>query len=553
MIYPAPFLWKHVYTRRNKNICMRKIVFWLLPVFLVACKANEDDVFDLNFKLIPVKVGDNWGYISQDGKFAINPQFKKAYTFREGRALIRSADDKYGYIDESGKLVITPQYKYASVFSEGLAAVTKPDQTIEFIDKTGKTAFSLDQTIESADPFFEGVARIKVNGKYGYINKEGKIVISPQYTDAGMFLEGVASVEMKVDDKTKEGYIDKEGKVVISPQFDLAGDFFDDRARIKIDTSYGFIDKQGKIVIAPQYSEVFDFNQNCAAVEQEDVWGFIDNNGRIVINPQFKGVYPFTSSGLSIVESANNEKWGVIDKNGKFVVNPQYDEIDGFYDHAAIIKQNDKYGLIDDKGKVLVNPIYSNAEPYPLSAFGNDVHNDFFNISDVSDIIYKDITSTSARGISKNTSFADLRLLFSGLTHDNMYTYIPAAPEGNNALQLSSITIVPGKGFVTYGNDQGNSPYNDTVKVYHDDLPVLAIGYAYTLKDKAYDKAGHLIQLLGYKKPGILRQEIINDHALVLYGNGYDACVNIKEGTLYFGIYLDEASFADVKKNLSEP
>ncbi|HVZ96275.1 MAG TPA: WG repeat-containing protein [Chitinophagaceae bacterium] len=531
---------------------MKKIALFLLPVLLVACNASEDNVFDLNFKLIPVKVGDNWGYISRDGKFAINPQFKKAFTFREGRALIKSADDKYGYIDESGKIIITPQYKYASVFSEGLAAVAKEDQTIEFIDKTGKTAFFLDQTMETADPFFEGLARIQVNGKYGYINKEGKIAISPQYTDAGMFLDGLASVETKEGDKAKEGYIDKNGKIVIAPQFDMAGDFFDDRARIKIDTSYGFIDKQGKIVIAPQYSQGYDFNQNCAAVEQGDLWGFIDNNGKMTINFQFKNVYPFTSSGLAIVESASNEKWGVIDKNGKFVVNPQYDEIDGFYDHAAIAKQNGKYGLIDDKGQILVNPIYSDVEPYPLSVFGNEVHNDFFNISDISDIIYKDMTPASARGINRNTSFADLQQKFPGLTHDNSYNFTPA-DDGNSALQLSSIAVIPANGFITYGNEQAGSPYGDTTKVYHDDLPVVAVIYTYTLKNKAYDKADHIIQLLKDKKPGGFTQEIINEHALVLYGTGYNVAVKIKEGNLYFGIYAGEANFDDVKKSLSEP
>jgi|GEM_PF-2862669 len=528
---------------------MKKIIFLLLPFCWIACNQSGENPFELNFSQIPVKVGDNWGYITQDGKFSVNPQFKKAYTFREGRALVRGTDDKYGYIDESGKLVITPQFKYASLFSEGLAAVTRPDQAIEFIDKSGKTAFSLDPSVESVDPFFNGMARIKVNSKYGYINKEGKIAISPQYTQAGMFLDGLASIEVKTDDKTKSGYIDENGKIAIPPQFDMAGDFFDGLARIKIDTLYGFIDKQGKIVIAPQYSEAYDFYQHCAAVEQGNQWGFIDENGKTLINPQFSEVYPFTSSGLSVVESAANSKWGVIDRNGKFVVNPQYDEIDGFYDHAAIVKQQDKYGLIDEQGKVLVNPIYSEMQPYPLGIFDDEVASDYFSVSDLSNILYRDLLPGSARGYSRSTSFSDLQQALPGLTHDNMYSFVPAAPEANTSLSLTSVIVIPAKGFTT----GGDSISGDTTHVYHDDLPVTGVVYAYMLQGKAADRAAKIIDLLKDKKPDGLTQEVLNDHALVLHGSAYDLAVYIKDSSVSLAIYLDAASFDDVKRSLAAP
>ncbi|HOK92116.1 MAG TPA: WG repeat-containing protein, partial [Spirochaetota bacterium] len=43
-----------------------------------------------------------------------------------------------------------------------------------------------------ADDFHEGMARVKKNGKLGYINKEGTLIIQPQFDWAWDFHEGMA-------------------------------------------------------------------------------------------------------------------------------------------------------------------------------------------------------------------------------------------------------------------------------------------------------------------------------------------------------------------------
>ena len=67
--------------------------------------------------------------------------------------------------------------------------------------------------------------------KYGFIDKSGKVVIEPQFDDAGAFSEGFACVEK--DDKW--GFIDKNGKVVVEPQFDYAREFSEGFAQVKKD------------------------------------------------------------------------------------------------------------------------------------------------------------------------------------------------------------------------------------------------------------------------------------------------------------------------------
>src|SRR6218665_1119163 len=66
------------------------------------------------------------------------------------------------------------------------------------------------------------LAPVKIDGKWGYIDKSGKIAINPQFDFAWEFQEGLAVIQF--GDKNgfdKWGYIDKTGEIVIEPQFDF--------------------------------------------------------------------------------------------------------------------------------------------------------------------------------------------------------------------------------------------------------------------------------------------------------------------------------------------
>ena len=71
-------------------------------------------------------------------------------------------------------------------------------------------------------------------------------------------------------DGGKWGYIDKIGKMVIPPQYDLAYQHVDGLAAVKIGGKWGFIDKTGHMVIPPQFSDTFGFSEGLVDVEVGD-------------------------------------------------------------------------------------------------------------------------------------------------------------------------------------------------------------------------------------------------------------------------------------------
>ncbi|HYP12494.1 MAG TPA: WG repeat-containing protein, partial [Bryobacteraceae bacterium] len=73
-----------------------------------------------------------------------------------------------------------------------------------------------------------GLFPVKVNGKYGFIDRNGKILVNPQFDDAGMFEDGRAPVALG----KSWGFIDRAGKLVIHPQYELADPFSDGLALV---------------------------------------------------------------------------------------------------------------------------------------------------------------------------------------------------------------------------------------------------------------------------------------------------------------------------------
>ena len=92
------------------------------------------------------------------------------------------------------------------------------------------------------------------------------------------FSEGLAAIKMG----GKWGFIDKTGKVVIPPQFDIVLCFSEGLAPIGMGGKWGFIDQTGKIVIPPQFDAVRWFSEGLAAIEMGGKWGFIDKKGRTI-------------------------------------------------------------------------------------------------------------------------------------------------------------------------------------------------------------------------------------------------------------------------------
>jgi hypothetical protein len=348
---------------------MKKIITLITIFFLTGCSYFNDSN---KVKLIPFLQNGKYGYLDTEGKVTIKPQFDQAFVFKEGIALVNiigvktkygyvnGEKPKYGYINEEGKYIIPPKFDSATSFQEGIAWVLTDDGFPTAINKEGKELFKFKKS-KQLRIFSNGYAAFTLDmEKWGFIDKEGKIVIEPQFTEVEDFYNNRCAVANK---DYEWGFIDTTGKVVINYQFDYANNFKNDNTVVFVNHMAGVINQKGEYIINPQFSGclidgnkyIFIQNQN-----YENRYGWCDQDGKTLINPQFELVHPFGDSDLACVKT--NRIYGYINQYGNYVINPQFDEASRFYGDIAIVKLGNNYGIINKKGEYVVNPQYEYLE-----------------------------------------------------------------------------------------------------------------------------------------------------------------------------------------------
>lgn len=230
-------------------------------------------------------------------------------------------------------------------FSEDLVLV-RIDNKWGLIDKKGKEIIapkydSITYTIE------DKYVLVEINNKWGIIDKKGKEIVTPKYESVRNVSEGMAVVEMN----DKCGVIDISGKEIVIPKYDSIASYREGMASVKIDNKFGFIDIAGKEIVTPKYDEVYGFIEGMSGVEENGKWGFIDKTGEEIVIPKYDSVNPFTE-GMAFVEE--NDKYGFIDLTGREIVSPKYDFVSYFSEGMARVKKNGKYGFIDKTGEEII-------------------------------------------------------------------------------------------------------------------------------------------------------------------------------------------------------
>jgi hypothetical protein len=140
---------------------------------------------------------------------------------------IHSPHSNFGYGNLKGKVVI-PFGKYISCFTDTFrtfAIVCHPKMGFVAIDRNEKVLYKIFMFDNGPDEISEGLFRIIIDGKIGYANEKGKIVIQPKFECADPFKDGKAEVslncEKNVIDQEHVGwksdhwfYIDKTGNEI---------------------------------------------------------------------------------------------------------------------------------------------------------------------------------------------------------------------------------------------------------------------------------------------------------------------------------------------------
>jgi len=147
------------------------------------------------------------------------------------------------------------------------------------------------------------------------------------------------------------GYVNRDGRLVIPPRFEFAGPFTEGLAGVREDGRCGFIDATGEYAVYPEFAAVQPYAEGLAPVVLTTRWGYIDRTGAFRINPLFEECRPFSESAAAVKWRG---RWGYIDHSGRFLIPARYEEALDFRGGWARVRIGDRWTRINRNGEVYV-------------------------------------------------------------------------------------------------------------------------------------------------------------------------------------------------------
>jgi hypothetical protein len=216
---------------------------------------------------------------------------------------------------------------------------------------------------------------IRVDGKFGYIDRAGKVIVPPQFSYALNFVEGMARVDLG----EKWTYVNEAGELM-KKKFDKPARFMDDYDfsdglavhrvggkekrtpdgyhTVIVGAKYGYINKKGEVVIPVSFEGAGGFRAGLAAVKKEEKWGFIDKRGELAIPARYEAATDF-AGGLARVKVQG--KWGYIDKKGALMGQAKFDSADEHKGGLARVMVAGKFGFVNLRGELVIEPQFEYA------------------------------------------------------------------------------------------------------------------------------------------------------------------------------------------------
>jgi hypothetical protein len=335
----------------------------------IATRGREDAAHILHKRharlLAAVRLGERWGFVDGNGHFAVDPVHHGLLPFSCGLAVFSDSP---------------PPFDRAN-FGRIETKEIGNDDTGRFGYLNLEGEVSVSPRFRRVRSFSEGMAGVEIDGKWGFIDKSGLITIDPQFASVGDFKGGIAKVYLAGGFFLREcGFIDTSGRFLIEPSFENCGEFSEGLAWASVDHRVGYIDPTGTFAIAPQFQDADDFQDGIAKVMQNGKPAVIDKNGRMLCQfgePGAWAHYGFINGIARINGNSASYRSVYVDLRLRPVLQDDgLRAVDKFSESlGAVYKQVESkhfglvvsvHGYVDTSGKIRIEPQF-----YSASLFKN--------------------------------------------------------------------------------------------------------------------------------------------------------------------------------------
>lgn len=488
-------------------------------VMMTSCdKLSNGSGFTGSPNYIPFKFEEDgqYGLLGKDGKPLFSEEFENGITAAfEGIFRVDNEDGTYSLYTAKQKPELVPGCENlvsVGAMSEELIPIVKKNSRISFIDKKGKEEFVLEphngKEITEVSSFSDGRATIKTDdGKYGFIDKNGKVVIEPKYDDATDFIDGVAFVA-KIKNKEDVDYIkiDKSGK-----ETKLGKNIIPYRCAFS------------QLLLVGMYSfPISNSNELCVKGSIGARSVLIDNNGKVTKTFPKKVVLVVDLGKDDYIFIDDKDKFGLNNSKDESIIRAKYESMQKLSNGNFLVrKSKDKFDIINDKDE-------------SIKSFGDDYTHMFY--SPALDLIFANTEKNKYELLNvdgKKVSQEEFVLNYQSVI-DNSRNY-RAISDYFNAEELA-------EKIVSALTDNG--------------IGKLSIGQAFAIGNpkKYYPERSFYVKAEDADininpNKGHALIYISTEEDVVNYNNQFNPNANIEHLTLKIGLFSDHVSNFDVKSS----
>ncbi|MBC9914907.1 WG repeat-containing protein [Chitinophaga varians] len=345
----------NVYLEVHKQGKMTYADTWgrlLLPLQFEKVGILDDDRYD-------VKQQGKWGIYDVRRQQLVIPAVYDEFDYcggcgRKSDYLYAKKNGQWGIVSATNEVLVPFAFEHSH-------SMMRSDEWVCSFKQHGKeVVVNIPRKKVYAGPLYsemevigDGMLKLKKNGRFGLINRNGEQVLDFIYQDIfdpyGDYASG-PYLTVRKDGKT--GIVNMDGRVIIAPILDEEVSCTDDYIIAARNGLYNVFDSTGKPLLPEDYNEIEPMRSAGGgplfALKQKALYGFFNPVNGKVITPAFHEVDMITSgAGKGLIQVVYQEKPGLYKTDGTLILPVKYNSYELLTDHLLSVRTGTGTGVFD--------------------------------------------------------------------------------------------------------------------------------------------------------------------------------------------------------------
>jgi hypothetical protein len=327
---------------------------------------------DVSHNLVHVKRKSFWGVLNENGKEMIPCVYDSILESNDTQLSIRFKGG-YGIINPQEQWLVSPQrfplvlvnhdryivkdgalltlkdfnnqvYYFTnnpiSITTEGLLEKTSLGELwqVSFTGIVTKLQQVGSTQISKVEEEYEGYRAIRKDGKWGFVDAQGRLRIPNRYDKVQHFAEGLAPFSLR----SKWGFLNKDDEIIIHPTYEDVKPFANGFSIVMLKKKYGLINKSNELILPCRYDAIRPLDNGYYELMNNGLLGLADKTANIIYDPKYT-TQEFFNDNIVVQRQG---KFGVLNLKGLDVVPTMHDAISISQDNQYLIFTRGKYEVI---------------------------------------------------------------------------------------------------------------------------------------------------------------------------------------------------------------